>query len=78
MREYENKTLTKRFDNFQLYMYTDIISHIRALLTDNDGISEQTWNLFDKFYYSIHNDIGHLECDEYTNIYIVEKGHNCK
>lgn len=78
MKELKDEILRKRFDDTELYIYGDILSEIRAAFINNANISSQSKALFDKLYSSIHNDIGHLKCDEYTDIYIVEEGHNYK
>lgn len=78
MREFDDKLLTKKFDNTRLYILGDTLSTMRALLTNDNDISPKSKALLDELYDSVHNDIGHLNCDEYTNIYIVEEGHNYK
>lgn len=78
MREYNEKKLTKKFDNYQLYVCADIIGYIRSELMNNKGLSAKTRNLINEFYDSIYNDVAHLKCDEFTSIFIVEEGRNYK
>ncbi|MDE6469845.1 MAG: hypothetical protein K2L19_02340 [Eubacterium sp.] len=78
MKEFKNEILAKRFDNTRLYILGDALSAIRALLVNDNDISKKSKRLFEELYDSVHDDIGHLKCDEYTDIYIVEEGHNYK
>lgn len=78
MKEFKDEILRKRFDDTELYICGDMLSELRAVLINNVNISSQSKALFDQLYTSIHGDIGHLKCDEYTDIYIIEEGHNYK
>lgn len=68
----------KRIDNFPLYIYGEVLAHMRNFLFCNDGLSQKSRDLFSQLVESIHNDIGHLDCDEIESIYMVEEGRNLK
>lgn len=78
MREFNDKLLTKKFDNTRLYILGDILTEMHSVFINDNHISHKTKRLFDELYYSVHDDIGHLKCDKYTDIYIVKEGHNFK
>ena len=73
----QNKVyVSKRIDDYALYMYADIFDILKIVL---DGhVSEETSKQLYDVSVAIHKEIGHLKCDEYTDFYVIERGFNYK
>ena len=69
-----HKIIRKRMDCFALYAYENMLEEVRLFI--NNKLSEKSRDLFRQLTKSIHNDIGHLECDEVTACYAIEEGYN--
>ena len=69
-----HKIITKRIDNYALYAYYDVLDDIRYQI---DGLlSPKSRDLFLQLTTGIYDEIGHLQCNELTDCYIIEEGFN--
>lgn len=73
-----HKLLTKRIDNYSLYVFADLFDDLKSAYGTENGLSEKSQNLIHQLSESLHNDVGHLKCDEVTDWYIIEEGFNWK
>ena len=57
--------VSKRIEDYGLYMYADIFDNLKILLEGHvsDSISKQLYDVS----IAIHKEIGHLKCDECTD-----------
>ncbi len=71
----QNKVyVSKRIDDYALYMYADIFDILKIVL---DGhVSEETSKQLYDVSAAIHKEIGHLKCGEYTDFCVIERGFN--
>lgn len=57
-----------------LYFYADMFDDLRENIKKflDDDTNEKLWQIS----LNIHNQIGHIDCDVITNMYVIEEGYN--
>lgn len=68
--------VSKRINQYNSYILYDIILSLWGEWAKCCALSQETTEKFNEFAKSFNRDLNHLECDEYTEIYIVECGYN--
>lgn len=66
--------VSKRINNYKLYIYADIFEDLKCVLSSL--VSDKTSKKLNDTARALHNEVSHLKCDEFTEYYIVERGYN--
>lgn len=74
MSKNKGELFNKKIDCFTLYTYSNVLFDVIEVLKSH--ISEEAFALLHTAMLMIDDEIGHLDCDELVNCYIVEEGYN--
>lgn len=68
--------IKKKIPCTTLYLYADLFDNLKDVL--EPLVNQKTKKMLYDLSCAIHNQIPHLECDNFIDSYIVEEGYNCK